>query len=305
MIRGARMIRFGLCCKFLVEPIRFREATATALLRLSRRERLARLSELCVWNAGSLLKALEFCAGRGIGDFRINSQILPLKTHPDAGYGIGELPDAAAIEAGFRGCGAYAAEQGLRLTFHPDQFILLSSEDRGVTRRSVAELEYQAEVAGWVGADVINLHAGGVYGDRVSALKRVARRIDGLPEAVRKRLTLENDERCYSPAELLPFCRAVGVPMVYDVHHHRCREDGMSEDEAARQALATWDREPLFHVSSPLGGRKPFDTRHADYIQIRDFPAAWLRLGVRLTVEVEAKAKERAVLRLMRAVAGR
>jgi len=40
------------------------------------------------------MEALEFCAAHGIGSFRIQSQILPLKTHPQAGYRIEELPEA-------------------------------------------------------------------------------------------------------------------------------------------------------------------------------------------------------------------
>ena len=40
------MIRFGLCCIFRDQPIKFRTTTATAMLRLPKRGRLARLAEL-------------------------------------------------------------------------------------------------------------------------------------------------------------------------------------------------------------------------------------------------------------------
>ena len=293
------MIRLGLCCKFLNEPIRFRTSAAQSLLRLDRTAALQKLSSLCLHNAEALLHALEYCTGHGIGDFRVNSQVLPLRTHPQAGYRVTDLPESGRIIAAFQQCGRFAQDHHLRLTFHPDQFILLSSPRPAVTRSSLAEIEYQAEVAEWVHADVINIHAGGAYGDKRAALARLRRTLEKLSDRVRRRLTLENDERVYTPRELLPFCRSEQVPLVYDVHHHRCLPDGYSVARTTDLAMATWNREPLFHVSSPRngwGGAQPGP--HHDYINPRDFPREWLRGD--FTVEVEAKAKELAVARLAR-----
>jgi len=296
------MIRLGLCCKFYKEPVAFKAATATALARLPREAQLEKLAALALHNAAALRKALGYCVAHGIGSFRVNSQILPVKTHPAVGYAVEYLPEAAAIVAAFRGCGRFARRHGLRLTFHPDQFILLSAPDPEITRKSVADLVYQAEVAEWVEADVINIHAGGAYSDKPAALARLAATLERLPKNVRARLTLENDDRLYTPADLLPFCRAHGVPFVYDVHHHRCLPDGLTESEVTRQAVAAWNREPLFHVSSPRDGYGAINPRpHHDYIKPSDFPAAWRGLDV--TVEVEAKAKEVAVARLRRTLA--
>ena len=86
---------------------------------------------------------------------------------------------------------------------------------------------------------------------------------------------------------------------MYDVHHHRCNSDNISEAKATEQAIATWNREPLFHISSPIEGWDgPKPQRHHDFIDIQDFPKVWHELDV--TVEVEAKAKEVAVLKLKR-----
>jgi UV DNA damage endonuclease len=291
-------LRLGLCCQFAREPIRFRTATATALMRLPAVTRLTRVAELCRANADALLGALQYCAAHGIRAFRINSQILPVKTHPDAGYDIHDLPDGADIVARFRACGAFAQAHGIRTSFHPDQFVVLNSPHTRTRASSLAELTYHAEVAEWVGADTINIHGGGAYGDKPSALNALRAGIDRLPDAVRRRLTLENDDKVYTPADLLPVCDDMGVPLVYDVHHHRCLADGLSVDEATDRARRTWTTEPLFHISSPLEGwRGPKPARHHDYIDAGDFPDAWR--GWALTVEVEAKAKELAVARLM------
>ena len=291
------MIRLGLCCKFDCEPIRFRTTTATAMRKLPAKQRLDRIATLCLHNADALTQSITFCANNGIGAFRINSQVLPLKTHPDVGYHTDELPAAKEIRAAFRVAGALAARLDIRLSFHPDQFIVLSSVDPGITQRSTAELIYQAEVAEWVGADVINIHGGGAYGEPEAALVRVHNNITALPDNVRALLTLENDDRVYSPLQLLPVCLRTGVPLVFDVHHHRVNPDPLTSGEITRAALQTWDREPLFHISSPINGWEgTTPSRHHDFIDPLDLPDHWRTRDI--TLDVEAKAKERAVIAL-------
>lgn len=297
-LRPPNALRLGLCCQFVGEPIKFRATTATAMLRLAKQERLGRLAELCRANADALLAALVFCARHDIGAFRIKSHILPVKTHPEAGYAMNELPGGAEIIARFRECGRFASSNNLRLSFHPSQFVVLNSPNPQALAHSLTELDYHAEVAEWVGADTINIHGGGAYGDKATALEGLRRNIIDLPEPVRLRLTLENDDKVYTPSDLLPVCADTGLPLVYDVHHHRCLPDGLSVAEVTERARKTWQSEPLFHISSPLAGWEgAMPERHHDYINASDFPVEWL--GWPLTVEVEAKAKELAVARLI------
>jgi len=295
------MIRFGLCCMFRGQPIKFVTTTATAIARMNQAEALAKLSRLCLENANALLAALQFCTDHRIGCFRINSQILPIKTHPTCGYEIDDLPESDEIIRRFKECGEFVRKHKLRTCFHPDQFVVLNSNRPDVVVKSVQELEYQAEVAEWVGADVVNIHGGGAYGDKQKALGDFARNLKLLSQRARERLTVENDDKTYTPADLLPICKAEGVPLVYDVHHHRCNRDELSVEEATTQAIATWNREPQFHISSPIDGwdgLKP--ERHHDFIDTNDFPNCWRDLEI--TVEIEAKAKEVAVLRLMKSL---
>ncbi|HCO22331.1 MAG: UV damage repair endonuclease UvsE [Gimesia sp.] len=291
-------LRLGLCCQFLEEPIKFRNTTVKANSQMERTAALEKLARLCRENALALQSSLEFCASHGIGCFRINSQILPLKTHPECGYDMQDLPEGTAIVELFQQCGKYALEHDIRTCFHPDQFVVLNSPRPDVVTRSIEELEYQSEVAEWVNADVVNIHGGGGYGDKPAALKRFAKNLKRLSRRVRSRLTVENDDKTYTPSDLLPLCQETGIPLVYDAHHHRCLPDDLSVEAATEAALATWNREPLFHISSPLEGwQGPRPNRHHDFIDIQDFPRCWK--GLELTVEVEAKAKEQAVLNLM------
>jgi UV DNA damage endonuclease len=91
------------------------------------------------------------------------------------------------------------------------------------------------------------------------------------------------------------------VPLVYDVHHHRCNPDDLSVEEATTLAGYIWQalgREQYCHISSPRNGWQGGDPKpHADYIDPADFPVCWL--GREMTVDLEAKAKELAVVRLM------
>jgi len=256
-----------------------------------------RINEIALANVAALQAAFEYCVAHHIGCFRILSQILPVKTHPVCGYDVADLPDGETIRQRFFEAGRYAACHGLRTCFHPDQYVVLNSPRPEVVDASIRELEAQAELAEWVGADVINIHGGGAYGDKSNALARFIQNLDRISPRVRDRLTVENDDTTYTVADLLPVCRSAAIPLVYDVHHHRCLPDGLTIEEATRRARQTWNREPLFHVSSPHDGWSgPRPERHHDFINFPDFPEIWRKET--LTVEVEARAKEAAVEKL-------
>jgi UV DNA damage endonuclease len=291
-------IRFGLCCQFLDAPIRFRTATHRYVSSLEPAAGRAYLTAIARDNATALAEAMERCRALGIGAFRINSQVLPLATHPVSRYVLADLDPDGSIAAAFQAAGALARRYDIRLSFHPDQFVVLNSENPRVVASSVDEMRAQGEIAALVGADVLTLHAGSSAGGLPASLDRLERGIEQLTPAARTRLALENDDRRWAPAALLPLCERLQIPLVYDVHHHRCNPDALSVADASHRAAATWgDREPHFHISSPRAGWDGGDPRpHADYVIPSDFPDAWR--GQRYTVDVEAKAKERAVLAL-------
>lgn len=112
-------IRLGLCCAFRDRPIKFGTTTATAVGKMSRSDGLAKLARLCLANADALQAALTYCAQFGIGCFRINSQILPLKTHPRLGYDVTDLPDGAEIIRRFQSCGDFLGKTTCEPAFTP------------------------------------------------------------------------------------------------------------------------------------------------------------------------------------------
>jgi UV DNA damage endonuclease len=303
------MIRFGLCCIFRAQAIKFRQTTARVLRKYDRVEQLTRLSELALHNASSLLKALEFVLKNDIGAFRVLSQILPLYTQPEVGYTINDLPAAREIKLKYDDAKDFVQKHDIRLSFHPDQFVVLSSPDKRVVENSIRELIYQCEVAELIGAESVNIHLGGVYGNKSEAIKRFRQVYESLPVVVKKHLTLENDDISYTVKDLYPLCIELGIPLVYDVHHHRCNPDGLNVEAATEKSIATWDaltREPHFHISSPKNGWNNGTPRpHSDYIDFNDFPACWLGLGRRVTIDIEAKAKELAIAALQKKLCDR
>jgi len=289
------MLRLGLVCKFYKENIKFYTSTATYLLKLNKKERINKLSNLCLENSKSLILAVNYCIKNKIYCFRVNSQFLPLITHPSLKYKLEDLNTYEEIIKNLKMVKNITINNNFRLTMHPDQFVVLNSKNINVVNNSIDELTYQNELADLIGADVINIHAGGGYNDKKTSLLRFEAVYKDLSQNLKHKLTLENDDKIYSPSDLLDLCLKLNVAFVYDIHHHRCLKDNLSIEEASNLALKTWNREPLFHISSskyPNDRTKYRD--HSDYIDIKDFPDFWLNIK-NLTVEVEAKAKEAAV----------
>jgi len=295
---GGSLLRLGLCCAFVEEPIHFRRTTARYVTGLKSGERHEFLRQIAADNARALALAVDWCAAHGVGAFRVNSEILPVATHPRVGYRLDDLDRTGEVRAAFVDAGAHASRGKVRLSFHPDQFVVPGSLREDVAQSSLAELEYQARVAELIGADQLTLHGGGAQGGKPAALDRLRRNLAKLSPRARTRVALENDDRVYTVLDLLPLCRDEDIPLVYDVHHHRCNPDDLSVEEATVAAAKTWGRrEPWAHLSTPKGGWRSDDPRrHADFIRPRDVPACWV--GKRMTIDVEAKAKELAVLRL-------
>jgi UV DNA damage endonuclease len=298
-------IRWGLCCQFADAGVRFRQATHRYVWTLAPDARAAYLRDVARSNAIALAHAVGRCVELGIGAFRMTSQILPLVTHPVSGYTLDALDEDGVIRQAFAAAGRLARAQDVRLSFHPDQFVVLNSVREEVVASSVRELDAQARLGNIIGIDAITLHGGGMTSGKASSLDRLERNLDRLSYDARAALALENDDRLFTVRDLLPLCMRTGVPLVYDVHHHRCNPDDLDVEAATDLATETWrGREPWMHVASPRDGAgAPNPRPHADYVEPDDFPREWLTRTI--TVDVEAKAKDAAILRLRDAVGRR
>ncbi|TAF92657.1 MAG: UV DNA damage repair endonuclease UvsE [Oscillatoriales cyanobacterium] len=262
------------------------------MLQLTEIEQEKVLRELYADNLKRLDKALDFCYANGIKLYRMTSALFPF-----ADIDLGETVLDSMNEE-LRRVGDRAIDLNIRLVFHPDQFVVLSSDKPDVVKNSIKILATHALImdklqqprSPWA---LMNIHGG--KGDRTSQLKSVIR---DLPESIRSRLTFENDEYAYSSSELLDVCLDTGVAMVFDAHHHVIHEhlESYNDPNVAEMLAAARTSWPvpewqLVHISN---GKEFFaDPRHSDLIV--DMPncyydAPW--------IEVEAKFKELAIDKL-------
>ncbi|QII19691.1 UV DNA damage repair endonuclease UvsE [Deinococcus wulumuqiensis R12] len=287
--------QLGLVCLTVGPEVRFRTVTLSRYRVLSPAEREAKLLDIYSSNIRTLRGAAAFCAARGIRLYRLSSSLFPMLDLAGDDTGNGVLAHLAPqlLEAG-----QAFVDAGIRVLMHPEQFIVLNSERPEVRESSVRAMSAHARVMDGLGLErsawnLLLLHGGkGGRGAELAAL------IPDLPEGVRLRLGLENDERAYSPAQLLPICEATGTPLVFDAHHHVVHDNLPDQEhpsvrEWVLRSRATWQPPEwqIVHLSNGIDG--PQDRRHSHLIA--DFPSAYADVP---WIEVEAKGKEEAIAAL-------
>src|SRR5690606_27458965 len=167
--------------------------TAAYVGRQPEGERLPFLRMLVLHNADALRATVRFCATEGIGAFRINNALVPLATHPEVGVPTEALGDDVLLA--LEEAGREAAAAAVRLSFHPDPYVVLASDKPPVVPSAVAELDHLGRLGALVGAQQLTVHVGTTVGGKPAALERMARGLDRLELSARERLVVENDDR--------------------------------------------------------------------------------------------------------------
>jgi UV DNA damage endonuclease len=260
----------------------------------------ARLVEIVGQNLLCLHRILEFNRKNGLLFFRITSDLVPFASHP-----VCAVPWPETFAAEFAAIGAFIQGNGMRISMHPDQFTLINSPDPDIFRRSAAELNYHARVLDLLGLDLtakIQIHGGGVYGDKSKSLDRFCSRFEQLDLEIRRRLVVENDDRQYSVADCLTIHQRTGIPVLFDSFHHRLNSNGEDTATALNMAAATWGKKdglPMVDYSSQKKGER--SGSHAESIDLENF-AAFIATagGLNFDVMLEIKDKEKSALRAHR-----
>jgi len=257
-------------------------------------------SELTLANAMDLDKIMDWNILNGYNFFRITSGLAPWKSE----YEWNDLKDIERIRMYLHSAGVKAKSHNLRITSHPGPFNVLTSPHPHVVDNCVSDLTDHGDVFDMMGLsrtphNKINIHIGGAYGDKESAMERFCVNFERLPDSVKSRLTVENDDKAsmYSVKDLYEgVYKRIGIPIVFDYHHHKFCTGDLSEQQALEMAISTWPDgiTPATHYSESRRDEQKDETirvqAHSDYVlnKIETY-------GNEIDVMVEAKHKELAV----------
>lgn len=289
--------------------------TLTSFRKLGDREAaLRKLERIGEENLHNTLRLLRHNRAHQIHLYRFSSKLIPLVGHED-------LPDwdpISALTASFEQVGAYAREHGMRVSFHPDHFTVLSTPREDVFQKSVEDLDRHTRMLEAMGLDEsarMNIHIGGTYGDKEKAFTRFLMQFAKLEGRIARRITLENDDKTFNAVETLEACEKLAVPMVLDIHHDAVNPSATSAAELWPRIARTWEGvgqiggdalPPKIHVSSPKSESDP--RGHADYVDadmLLKFLTSISGHTERLDVMIEAKMKDGALFKLMHDLTGR
>lgn len=241
---------------------------------LSEEKRLEKLKTVTLSNLEDLEKILKYNIENEIHFYRITSALIPLVTHPEVGYwGHREI-----FKKDFKHIGKLIKESNMRVDTHPDEFNVINSASPKVVENTLINLSRQVE---WFedmnykeGKMVI--HVGGATGGKEAALKRFVENFNKFPKDIQEKIIIENDDKTYTAKETLTLCKELKTPMVLDIHHHNCNNEGDDITVILEDILNTWENEslpPKMHFSSPkdrtLIGK--VDKKHAGFIEAQDF----------------------------------
>ena len=257
-------------------------------------------SELSLLNVVDLIKIIQWNEDNGINFFRLSSNIFPWASE----YSIRDLTHYLRIKHLLEGVGNLTKKYDHRITFHPGPFNVLVSPNEKVVQNTIKDLSTHGEIFDLMGLsrtpyNKINIHCNGVYGDKISAMDRFCKNFELLPDSVKTRLTVENDDKAsmYSVKDLMYIHERIGIPIVFDYHHHKFCTGGLTEQEALEMAISTWPKDitPVVHYSESKSLHENNDKikpqAHSDLIN--KMPNTF---GYDVDVMVEAKSKELSIL---------
>ena len=256
-------------------------------------------SELIIQNLGDLSKVIRWNHEHNIRFYRLSSDMFPWMSE----YEIEALPDAEQIKQLLESIGSAAKEYDQRLSYHPGPFNVLASNNEQVVRKTIKELDQHSQIMDLMGLsrtpfNKINIHIGtSLQGQKEKAMENFCNNFKLLSDGTRSRLTIENDDKggMFHTGDLYDGVhKRIGIPLVFDFHHHYCHTGGLTEEEALRLATSTWPKEitPAVHYSEPKSlSDKKLLRAHAEFIdhKIPDY-------GLVLDVMLEAKQKECALI---------
>jgi UV DNA damage endonuclease len=251
-------------------------------------------------NLDCLFKILQYNVQNGFYFFRISSDLVPFASHP-----VCTFDWAGHFRGQFRKVGEFIKEHDIRISMHPDQFVVINAQKDDVVKRSVRELDYHCTVLDEMALDStakIQIHLGGVYGDKHSAIDRFIENYNSLSKTLKSRLVIENDDRSYSLEDCLSVHEKIGIPVIFDVFHHQCLNNGEKVRQGLKISSTTWKKSdgiPMVDYSSQQRGQR--SGSHAKTLDIAIFKKFVQETrGLDFDLMLEIKDKETSALKALK-----
>ncbi|MGJ9382465.1 UV DNA damage repair endonuclease UvsE [Salipaludibacillus sp. CF4.18] len=290
-------MRLGYACINTALPTKFR----TCRLATYEKKGDAFIKELTIHNLENIYAALKWNEQQKIFFYRISSDIVPLGSHEILTWKWWLDEDVIALAHTIK---KFSSAHEMRLSMHPGQYSVLSTPREEVLQRTIADLDYHEKLLHLMGGTDMIIHGGGAYGDISKAKQRFSESYVRLPERIRSKLRLENDDVTYTLEDVLDIHTLCNIPICFDIHHHNCNNNGKDLEPMLNKVFASWSQEsiiPKVHISS--GKTSETDRRHHEYVFKQDFERLLLALnGKDVDIMLEAKMKEQAVLKIKKEV---
>jgi len=259
-------------------------------------------SEIALSNVKAFRKIVDWNIAHSISVYRMTSCMFPWFSE----YDIFTLPDIDAIADIMSEIGEISLSGKQRLSFHPGPFNCLGSPNEDVVRKTIAELDahsIQMDIMGLPQSPQakINIHIGGAYGEHQKTLDRFCRNFERLLPSTRERLTVENDDRAslFSTKMLYDGVSSrIGIPIVFDSHHHELGPQDATYKEAFYMARETWQNRGVKQQCHHSNSKKAYedksvrDSAHSDW-----YYTPFENFGEEVDVVLECKMKEKALLK--------
>lgn len=245
-------------------------------------------------NLDCLKKIFEYNIKHDLLFFRIGSGLIPFASHP-----VCKFDWINHFKKDFKELGNIIKNNNMRISMHPDQFVLINALNKDIVKRSVEELVYHCKVLDALGLDSsakVQIHIGGVYGDKEKSKQRFIQEYKKLPALVKKRLCIENDHYMYNLKDCIDINKKINIPIIFDSFHHECYNNNESLKDALLLAKKTWKKKDGVLMVDYSNQKK--DVRigtHSNHIDIKKFKK-FLELKVDCDIMLEIKDKEKSAL---------
>lgn len=211
---------------------------------------LEKVTEIYKENLDTTSSIVKYCKNSGIKFYRVGD-IFPFSTHDELiNFDYIQYFDNDIYELG-----QLIKFTDTRISIHSSPYCILNSSNPNTVKKAVRELKHHAKFMNTMELNPSNravVHVGGADGGKDKAKKRFIENFNSLPQNIKDRVVLENDDKTFSFKDVEDIHKQTGVPIVIDIFHHRVHNpEGLEEVEALTRACKTWKEgeTPEIHFS--------------------------------------------------------